>query len=208
MYRLLAILSFCIISVNLQAQTEQEKIQQDIAQRQAQYKAALDRMIETGAEYMDAGDYEAADKIFRDVLRQAEVVPTEMTFYFGKNSFYLEKFEQSTDWLNKYIQLKGTQGRFFAEASDLLNKSNSAIRLMRQQETAETEAILAANYDIDCGPTGKVVCPVCQGRTVIISKTAFGENYRECPYSDEHGFLTCEEYNLLLRGQLKKKSER
>jgi hypothetical protein len=186
----------------LSAQTEEEKIQEDIMQRQAQYRVAIDRMIETGVNRMDEGDYKAADDIFRDVLRNAEVVPTDMTFFFGKNSFYLEKFEQSADWLNKYIQLKGTQGKHFEEATSLLNQANKAIRLMQQEAQRETKAILASSYDIDCGPSGMVVCPVCKGKTVIITKTAFGQNYRECPYSDEHGLLTCEQYNLLLKGKL------
>ncbi|MCA6074964.1 hypothetical protein [Fulvivirga sedimenti] len=205
MYRLILFIGVLLTSFTLSAQTEQEKIREDIAQRQAQYQTALDRLIENGVEKMDAGDFEGANVIFKDVLKNAQVVPTEMTFYFGKNSFYLEKYEQSIDWLNKYIQLKGTQGRYFEEATDLLNKSNAAVRLMRQQEAKATEAILAADYDIDCGPTGMVICPVCQGRGVIITKTSFGQNYRECPYSDEHGLLTCEEYNLLLKGKLEKK---
>jgi len=202
MYKAIITALVLIIPGILFAQTEQEKIQEDIMQRQVQYKAALDRMIETGVARMDEGDYEAADQIFRDVLRNAEVVPTDMTFYFGKNSFYLEKFEQSVDWLNKYIQLKGTQGKYFEEATKILDQSNKAVRLMQQQTQQETKNILAAGYEIDGGPTGKVVCPVCQGKTVIITRTAFGQNYRECPYSDEHGFLTCAEYNLLLKGRL------
>ncbi len=205
MYRIWVVIFVLLSSYQLSAQTEQDKIREDIEQRQAQYQAALDRLIESGVEKMDAGDFEGANIIFKDVLKNAQVVPTEMTFYFGKNSFYLEKYEQSIDWLNKYIQLKGTQGRFFEEATDLLNKSNKAVRLLREEEAKATEAILASDYEIDCGPSGMVICPVCQGRGVIITKTAFGQNYRECPYSDEHGLLTCEEYNLLLKGKLEKK---
>ena len=199
-YALLFLLTFTSLSVF--GQTEQEKIQEDIQQRQVRYKAALDRMIETGVNYMEEGDHKSADNIFRDVLQNARVVPTDMTFFFGKNSFYLEKFEQSADWLNKYIQLKGTQGKYFSEATDLLNRSNEAIRLIQSESQKKTEAILASNFDIDCGPSGMVVCPVCKGKTVIITKTAFGQNYQDCPYSDEHGLLTCEQYNLLLKGKL------
>jgi hypothetical protein len=200
-YVILFLLTFT--SLSLFGQTEQEKIQEDIQQRQVRYKAALDRMIETGVNYMEEGDHKSADKIFRDVLQNAQVVPTDMTFFFGKNSFYLEKFEQSADWLNKYIQLKGTQGKYFSEATDLLKRSNEAIRLIQSESQKKTEAILASNFDIDCGPSGMVVCPVCKGKTVIITKTAFGQNYQDCPYSDEHGLLTCEQYNLLLKGKLK-----
>ena len=33
------------------------------------------------------------------------------------------------------------------------------------------------------------------------------ENLQEtCPFSDNKGFLTCDEYNLFLRGELKPKS--
>jgi hypothetical protein len=188
------------------SQTQEEKIQQDIAQRQAAYNTAVDRLIESGVEKMELGDHETANDIFKQVLKETRVVPTDMTFYFGKNSFYLGKFTQSIDWLTKYIQLKGTTGRFYEEASELLDKSNEAVRQIRKQDAAEVETILAASYEIDCGPTGKVICPVCKGRTVIITRNAFGENnYQTCPYSDEHGHLTCAEYNLLLRGQLEKK---
>ena len=30
--------------------------------------------------------------------------------------------------------------------------------------------------------------------------------YKTCPFSDNKGFLTCDEYNLFLRGELKPKS--
>jgi tetratricopeptide (TPR) repeat protein len=203
---LVGILFILIPCTHLYSQTQEEKIQEDITQRQAAYEVAMDRLIESGVESMEAGNYAEADDIFRQVLKESRVVPTIMTFYFGKNSFYLEKYTQSIDWLNKYIQLKGTTGRYYEEAADLLNKSNEAVRLLRQQEAVEVESILAASYEIDCGPTGKVICPVCKGRTVIITTTSFGEKrYKECPYSDEHGYLSCPEYNLLLRGALEKK---
>ena len=64
--------------------------------------------------------------------------------------------------------------------------------------------VLSASYDIDCGPSGKVTCPVCKGDHVQIKKGAFGAEYHTCPYCNEHGLLTCEQYNLLLRGELKK----
>ncbi len=203
---LFGIFILLIPGTHLYSQTQEEKIQEDIAQRQAAYDMALDRLIESGVENMEAGNYAVADDIFRQVLKESRVVPTIMTFYFGKNSFYMEKYTQSIDWLNKYIQLKGTTGRYYEEAAELLNKSNEAVRAIREQDAKEVENILAANYEIDCGPAGKVKCPVCKGRTVIITTTSFGEKrYQECPYSDEHGYLTCDEYNLLLRGALEKK---
>ena len=61
---------------------------------------------------------------------------------------------------------------------------------------------------VDCGPAGKVVCPICKGQTVIIKKTVMSMEYRSCEYCDNHGNLSCDEYNLLLLGELKPKDER
>ncbi|MEL7003604.1 MAG: hypothetical protein AAFN93_12845 [Bacteroidota bacterium] len=124
---------------------------------------------------------------------------------FGKNSFHLGRYQQSIDWLNKYIELKGTKGQFYNECTEYLKNANEAFLLVRAEEREEAKRILTSNYDIDCGPSGKVICPVCMGKGVIIEQGAFGNSYRTCPYSDEHGYLTCSEYNLLLRGELKPK---
>ncbi len=76
---------------------------------------------------------------------------------------------------------------------------------MKKEERAEAQEILASNYDIDCGPSGKVVCPVCSGTGVIIERGPFDRIYKTCHYSDKHGYLTCDEYNQLLKGTLKPK---
>ncbi|MEO1053964.1 MAG: hypothetical protein AAFX87_25225 [Bacteroidota bacterium] len=151
-------------------------------------------------------DYEAADVKYRKVLKGVKVVPANLCFYFGKNSYYLNKYEQSIDWLSKYIELKGTVGQFYEECTRLLELAQNKYLGQRREEIAEVESILASDFQIDCGPTGKVICPVCQGQGVIISTNSFGQrSYQSCPYSDEHGHLTCEEYNLLLKGELKPK---
>lgn len=189
----------------LHAQTQEEKVRQ-LEMDQAQAKnAEVMRTMDSGVDLMNAGDYEQANNKFKEVLAKAKVVPTDLTFYFGKNSFYMGKYKQSIDWLNKYLQLKGTAGRYYEECSELLLKSEQAFLLIREDERKEAQSILTTNYEIDCGPSGKVSCPVCSGTGVIIQRGAFGDVYKTCPYSDEHGYLTCEEYNQLLRGELKPK---
>jgi ssDNA-binding Zn-finger/Zn-ribbon topoisomerase 1 len=152
---------------------------------------------------MDIGNYLAADKKFQYVLANVRSVPSDLTFFFGKNSYYLEKYKQSIDWLNKYIQLKGTNGQYSAEAVSWLNKSEAEFLKEKANATVRAEEILSKNYDIDCGPSGKVTCPVCKGDHVVIKKGAFGSEYKTCTYCNEHGWLTCDEYNRLLRGELK-----
>ena len=162
------------------------------------------RQLDSGVYFMEHGEYVLADEKFRHVLQNVNSVPSDLTFYFGKNSYLLQQYRQSIDWLNKYIQLKGTTGQFYAEATEWLKKSEAEYLKEKTDAAGKTQELLSKNYDIDCGPTGKVTCPVCQGNHVIVRKGPFGDSYKTCPYCNEHGILTCEQYNKLLRGQLQK----
>src|SRR5688572_28760658 len=167
-------------------------------------KTALLRELDSGVYYMDIGEHITADKKFTYVLENIKSVPSDLTFFFGKNSYYLEKYKQGIDWLTKYIQLKGTNGQYSQEAASLLKNAEAEYLKEKNNEMQKAGEVLSASYEIDCGPSGKVICPVCKGDHVLIKKNAFGSEYNTCPYCNEHGLLTCQQYNLLLRGELKK----
>jgi uncharacterized protein with FMN-binding domain len=194
---------FCTFSVSVVAQDDRAAAQQLRAEQEQAKRAALLRTMDEAVSQMNEGLYADADEKFVYVLNNIRGVPSDLTFYFGKNSFYLNKFKQSVDWLNKYIQLKGTTGQHYAEAVDLLKKAEVEVLNERAREAAKAQEVLSQNYDIDCGPTGKVMCPVCKGTTVIVKKGAFGNEYKTCNYCDKHGLLTCDQYNQLIRGELK-----
>ena len=203
--RTTSIFLFTLLAAYGFSQTQEELVQQQLMDREQAQNAEVSRIMDEGVILMEREEYEEADDLFRQVLRQAKVVPTDLTFYFGKNSFYLEKYKQSIDWLNKYIELKGTSGRHYEECIELLEAANGSFLALREEDRKTAQEILTSSYDIDCGPSGKVICPVCEGKSVIIQQGPFGNTYRTCPYSDEHGQLTCTEYNQLLRGELKPK---
>jgi len=171
------------------------------------------KYLDLGIKQYENGNFEEADQSFRQVLESVKVLPAEICFYFGVNSFYLEKYKQSINWLNKYIALKGTSGQYFEECSEYLKKAEENYLTASASNKNEVyDPGEAVDYTVmpkvDCGPSGKVICPVCKGQTVIIKRGAFGLIYKTCPYSDDHGYLTCDEYNLLLQGLLKPRSER
>lgn len=171
------------------------------------------KYLDLGIKQYDAGKYEDAEKSFKQVLETVKVLPAEICFYFGANSFYLKKYKQSINWLNKYIALKGTTGQYFDECTKYLEKAEENYLLASvKQENEIYDPGQDVDYTvmprIDCGPSGKVVCPVCKGETVIIRRSAMSLDYRSCPWCDSHGNLSCDEYNLLLQGELKPKSER
>jgi hypothetical protein len=170
--------------------------------------------FELGIRQFEAGEYEMADASFKSVLETIKVLPAEICYFFGANSFHLSKYKQSINWLNKYIELKGTSGRYFDESKNYLEKAQEAYvrQTTSRQQTSqadEEEKDYSELPEIDCGPSGLVVCPVCKGVTVIIKNDAFGKKtYSTCPYCNEHGKLTCEEYALLLKGELPPKKGR
>jgi hypothetical protein len=185
---------------------QDERTQEFLRQEEQRRRAEIMRQLDSGVYFMDNGQYQLADEKFRYVLDNIRSVPSDLTYYFGKNSFYLLKFKQSIDWLNKYIQLKGTGGQYYADALAVLQRAETEYVKEKSSESKKAGELLSNNYEIDCGPTNKVSCPVCKGEHVIVKRGAFSNEYKTCPYCDEHGMLTCKEYNALLRGDLKKKN--
>ncbi|HET6541507.1 MAG TPA: hypothetical protein VFG46_13545 [Chryseolinea sp.] len=195
---------FLFIIANTESYAQRERVDDYRMQQEQLKKTELLRQLDSGVYLMDAGNYLAADVKFRHVLENIKSVPSDLTFFFGKNSYYLEKYKQSIDWLTKYIQLKGTNGQYSKEAASLLKNAEAEYLKEKNNEMEKAGEVLSTSYEIDCGPAGKVTCPVCKGDHVLIKKNAFGSAYNTCPYCNEHGLLTCQQYNQLLRGELKK----
>ncbi|HOX82569.1 MAG TPA: hypothetical protein PLJ60_07440 [Chryseolinea sp.] len=197
---------FILILVSTASMAQDKSRNEEYALQAEQVKRAmLMRILDSGVLFMDMGNYTVADQKFQYVLNNTKSVPSDLTFYFGKNSYYLEKYKQSIDWLTKYVQLKGSNGQFSEEAQELLRKSENAYLQEKSKAASKAGEVLSTDYEIDCGPDGKVICPVCKGDHVITKKGPFGIVYQTCSYCNEHGLLSCEEYNQLLRGELKAK---
>lgn len=160
--------------------------------------------MEKGAELMALGKYDSAQMLFQFVLQNMEKLPSEMAYFFGRNSFHLGKYKQSINWLNKYIQLKGTKGIYYEPAIQYLQYSEDEyLKIQRSQAKRFEEDIATAEYD--CGGLEKMLCPVCHGSGVVVHAGIFDEVYKTCPYSLGEGYLSCKEYNLFMRGDLEPK---
>jgi hypothetical protein len=204
--KIILFVAFSIMTTSVMAQ-DKELAEQFRLQAEQRKRAATMQVLDSAVQHMENGEYAAADKKLVYVLNNIKSVPSDLTFYFGKNSFYLARYKQSVDWLNKYIQLKGPAGQFYTEAVSVLRKAEEELLKEKAKEAAKAEQIMSTSYDIDCGPSGKVICPVCKGTTVIIKKSYISDQYQTCQYCDKHGYLTCEEYNSLIRGELKPKNQ-
>jgi hypothetical protein len=196
------LLLFLGVTIQSFSQIDRSATDQYLKDQEQMRRANVLRTMDSAIVDMNEGRYALAEEKYLFVLANIKGVPSDLTFFFGKNSYYLKKYKQSVDWINKYIQLKGTTGQYSLEAIDLLKKAEAEVILERSKETIKAQEVLSQDYDIDCGPSGLVTCPVCRGTTVIITRGAFNNQYKTCPYCDNHGRLTCTEYNQLLRGEL------
>ncbi|MDF9797686.1 tetratricopeptide (TPR) repeat protein [Catalinimonas alkaloidigena] len=158
--------------------------------------------MDEGVELMNQGNFEKAEELFREVLLNVEVVPADLCFYFGKNSFHLDKFSQSIDWLNKYIELKGTSGRFFDAAVEYLKLAEEEQQFQSTASQIQNNKEPRKREFINCEQTPFVVCPVCSGQGVSIERGSLGTSiYKACQYCKETGRMSCENYKLFLVGK-------
>jgi tetratricopeptide (TPR) repeat protein len=173
-------------------------------QGQNNYDPSLLIMIEEGVELMESGQYTEADRNFKRVLRNLEVLPAEISFYFGKNSYFLKNYKQSINWLNKYIELKGTKGQFFEESVEYLNRAEMAYKLQSEKDSKNVLNELTSSNEFDCKGHTHFKCPICTGEGVLIKPGKMNDVlYQTCPYCNGSGFITCDQYKLYLRGELK-----
>ncbi|MCV9386358.1 tetratricopeptide repeat protein [Reichenbachiella ulvae] len=183
-------ISFVLLSIVASAQTQGTIVTRDGL-------ANMDK----GARAMYDGNYEEADELFRQALSQLSKLPSEMAYYFGRNSFHLQKYKQAINWLTKYVELKGTSGQYYDDAKLYLDRANDAFKKIKEQQIIETEHKLTTDGYYDC-PKDVVLCPICHGSGVMIKNGKFGAVYQTCPYSGLSGQLTCEQYNQYLMGEL------
>lgn len=170
-------------------------------------KSDLNRRVDVGMEMMLAGSYDSADYEFTIVLKKLTPLPSKMAYFYGRNSYHLGKYKRAINWLNKYIQLTGARGIFYEETVAYLGMAEEAyIEERKANALSVSEEFAVAEFD--CGGLDKMLCPVCSGSGVVMSTGKFDTVYKTCPYSQGEGFLSCEDYNLFMKGLLEPKTSK
>lgn len=174
-------------------------------QQSIQYDPDVLKYYKEGIRLYDAENYKEANRSFRKALATNQVLPTNLSYYFAETLYHLGQYQNSKNFIEKYIGLAGYGGDFYNEATALNELLDSRFTEItecyrcnkfgyRLQACDQCEA---SGYEIaechQCKGLGNSICPKCTGRGVNIKVDSFGQKlYEECDLCNGAGHTPCE----------------
>ncbi|MDQ3392605.1 MAG: molecular chaperone DnaJ [Bacteroidota bacterium] len=164
----------------------------------------IEHYMKEARQYMEEGNYEEANLSFRKLLAINSVMPTEMCYFFAETLYQLHQYQNSKNFINKYIKLTGTTGPYykkiialdklvdekFEEIKSCNFCDNKGYRFTECDKCyGEGELHQTCHY---CKGKGLTSCIACGGKGVKISENNFKEKeYKTCQVCGSNGVVTC-----------------
>lgn len=153
---------------------------------------------------MERSDYETANSIFRNLIESGLPLPPEMPYYFAETLFELKQFDNSQNFLNKYLELNGFRGENYEGAQELKQKLEKPLTEIQQCQLCNAQGYRYQTCDncqgaqqIEqscsyCKSAGVVGCSRCAASGMITKRNIFNiVEYFECERCSGKGRLTC-----------------
>jgi len=164
----------------------------------------VDELMETAIAQMNEGEYEQANLTFRKILRLDAVLPDELSYLFAETLYMVDQYHNSRSFLDKYIRLVGTNGRYYSQAMDLKHYLDKEYELILMCKECDNRGYRLIDCD-DCHGHGKLtspcqscrgvginMCDPCKGQGVTTSVSAFQEvQYQTCSPCKGKGRTAC-----------------
>lgn len=129
-----------------------------------------DRWMKGALAAMERSDYQTANSIFRNLIDSGLPLPEEMPYYFSETLFHLGQFDNSQNFVNKYLELTGFNGQNY----------DYAVRL--KEKLKEPLAQILACKLCDRRGYRYAPCPVCNGNKQV---------EQACAYCKANGVVGC-----------------
>ncbi len=128
------------------------------------------RLMNSAKAEMEQGNYEKANNFFRQIVESNLPIPPEMPYFFAETLYQLGQYDNSSNFLQKYIQINGAKGENYDAAKALEEKLNGPL-------------LAIANCDF-CNKQGyrTETCPTCDGAKQLV---------QPCSFCKEKGIVGC-----------------
>ncbi len=165
----------------------------------------VERYYNEGVDLFDAGNYKAANIAFRKALATNDVLPTNLSYYFAETLFHIKQFQNSKNFVVRYIKVAGQGGDFYDEATFLKTQIEREFREIKECNYCNNfgyrliDCVRCNSSGIEtlecpqCRGTGHTICTQCTGRGVVITVDKFGQNlYETCSKCSGVGITICD----------------
>ncbi|MCC5921085.1 MAG: tetratricopeptide repeat protein [Cyclobacteriaceae bacterium] len=186
-------LFFCLAPAEAQAQ--------DISHQ-------MQSRLEKAKQSMDAGDYGAANKQFRQMLSMEEDLPVNMSYLFAETLYMLRQFENAKNFLNRYLKIEGVRGDYYDRALRLQKELDKKIKEIEDCNLCSSKGYKMTSCS-QCNGDGELEAPCkkCQGKGNIVCRDCMGDGvrltvgrvggiaYEDCKKCSQKGYHACNQCN-------------
>ena len=162
------------------------------------------RLMAQATTAMEEGEFEKANEIFRQIIQSNAPIPSEMPYFFAETLYELKQYDNSRNFLGKYLDLNGFKGQHYQEAKALESKLEEPLKEISACQFCDkkgyrlvTCTTCSGEKQVEqdctlCKAQGIVGCSRCAGQGVVTKKNVFNiVEYYDCERCSGTGRLTC-----------------
>jgi len=162
------------------------------------------KLMKNALASMEKKDYQKANAYFREIIDSNIPIPQEMPYYFAETLFELKQYDNSANFLNKYLEINGFKGDNYEYAKELEKKLVAPLNEIKSCQLCDRRGYRyktcftcegTKSIEQDCGyckGAGIVGCSRCVGSGLVTKKNIFEIiEYFECERCEGKGRLTC-----------------
>jgi DnaJ-class molecular chaperone len=162
------------------------------------------RLMNNALAEMEKGDFEKANAYFRQIIESNLSIPPEMPYFFAETLFQLGQYDNSLNFLKKYLEINGYKGDNYEAAKSLEAKLKLSMDSIFTCKLCDNRGYRYLNCPtcegerqiqqacIYCKTRGVVGCTKCRGSGLVTKVNVFNiMEYYECDKCSGDGKHTC-----------------
>ncbi|WP_199856445.1 molecular chaperone DnaJ [Lunatibacter salilacus] len=162
------------------------------------------RLMTQATTAMEEGEFEKANAIFHQIIQSNAPIPSEMPYFFAETLYELKQYDNSSNFLGKYLDLNGFKGQHYKEAKALERKLEEPLKEISACQFCDkkgyrllTCTTCSGEKQVEqdctlCKAQGIVGCSRCAGQGIVTKKNVFNIlEYYDCERCSGAGRLTC-----------------